>query len=477
MSFPWLNSVVGRRHDRTPAAGWGWSGAIALNPFGPLDAGGYNNEQILSSTHFRIYRAIGGDSTELAMRNFAGRYVVYLIMRTIGGLTQPTNPPNALTYATFMMAAELGDWTAADQVGGCYWKVVRWSFEKQGLFQPAATPTPNNNEGAPPPIDVYIDDGRGGEYQYGPANQFPYLQKFWETTDIWNRHEPDGHLEHQTPIVGRRNHAYVRIKNRGSLAATNVVVHGWHCRPGAGLVWPDDFKPMTTASRLVGSLAAGGEVVVGPFEWRPQFPGHEVMFMGATVAGDRANNDPVTGLPAAIGPTPLWRLVPCDNNLGLRAVIPVPGGGGRHALNEAFEHREFRAGNPFAHTALMEIRPVMPAFLTTRGWTMVFDNPGGGGFTLGPRDHREIRPRFLAGQDFSAAEVQLAAPVAIEVVVLADGLVVGGLTFVLDPALHHPAHEFPETEHHEEHHEKREHHEEHRHEERPRRIKLEIDLD
>ena len=482
MSFPWLYSVVNRRHDRSPAfdptvgSGWGWSGKIALNPFGPQDIKGYNNEQILSSTHFRIYRSIGGDSTELAMRVFAGHYVAYLILRTIGGLTQPTNPPNALTYATFLMAAELGDWTAAAQVGGCYWKVIRWAFEKQGLYQPAATPKPNNNEGAPPAIDVYIDDGRHGEYMYGPANQYPYLQKFWETTDVWNRHKPDGHLEHQTPIVGIQNYAYVRVKNRGTLTAANVVVHGWHCRPSAGLVWPDDWKPMTTASHLIPSMPAGGQVVVGPFDWHPEVPGHECMLMSATVAGDRANNDASSGLPAAIGPTPLWRLVPCDNNLGLRAVIPVPGGGHRHELEAAFAKREFWASNPFGKTAGMEIRAILPPFLTSRGWVMHLDNPGGGTFTLGPRDSRVIRPRLIGGQDFTAAEVQLSGYVAIEIVVLADGLVVGGLTFVLDPDLHHPAREFPEESARERDHEHRAERRE-RHENEPRRIKLEFDLD
>jgi hypothetical protein len=477
MSFPWLNAVVNRRQDRTPGAGWGWEGNIALHPFSLVDIGGYNNEQILCTTHFRIYRSIGGDSTELAAREFAGRYVAYLILRTIGSLTQPTNPPNAATYATFLMSAELGDWTAAAQVGGCYWKVIRWAFEKQGLYQPPLTPKPNNNIGAPPAVDVYIDNGRHGEYMYGPANQYPYLQKFWETTDIWNRHHPDGNLEHQTPIVGERNYAYVRVKNRGTLTAVNVTVHGWHSRPAAGLVWPDDWKPMTTAARTIPSLPSGGEAIAGPFDWHPEVSGHECMFMSATVAGDRANNDPVSGLPSAIGPTPLWRLVPCDNNLGLRAVIPVPGGGHRHALEAAFEKREFWVSNPSGKTAVMEIRATLPPFLSTRGWAAKLDNPGGGSFSLGPYDSRTIRPRLISGQDFTEVEVQLAGHVAIEFIALADGLVVGGLTFVLDPHLHHPAREFPE-EHVETHH--HEHHEEHkkeRREDEPRRIKLEIDLD
>ena len=180
-----------------------------MSPFSGLDPFGYNNEQILCTTHFRLYRALGGDSTELPMRRFAARYVAYLMLRTIGTLTPPTNPPSAAGWASGLMSSDFGNWTTAGEIGGCYWKVIRWSFEKQGLYQPPATPKPNSNPGSPPPIDVYIDDGRAGEYQYGPANQYPYLQRFWDTTEIWNRHAPDGLPEHQTPLVGKKNHAYV----------------------------------------------------------------------------------------------------------------------------------------------------------------------------------------------------------------------------------------------------------------------------
>jgi hypothetical protein len=62
------------------------------------------------------------------------------------------------------------------------------------------------------------------------------------------------------------------------------------------------------------------------------------------------------------------------------------------------------------------------------------------------------------------------------VIVLGDGLVVGGLTFMLDPDLDHPAREYPEESRREER-EEREHKEERRHEGRGRRLKLEIDLE
>jgi hypothetical protein len=92
-----------------------------------------------------------------------------------------------------------------------------------------------------------------------------------------------------------------------------------------------------------------------------------------------------------------------------------------------------------------------------------------------------IRPRLISGQDFTALDVQAAGHVAIEFVVLADGLVVGGLTYVLEADMREPAEESVRDEHEEHHHD--EHHagEDHHHEEErggdhPRRIRVDIDL-
>jgi zinc metalloprotease ZmpB len=424
-TFPWVYSTIDRRHDRDVTAGWAWGGVN--------DNGGYDSEQILCTTHFRVYRSIGGDSGELAGRQYAARYMAYLILRTVGSFTQPTNPNNPDSYASAMIAAERGNWTSEDQVGAVYWKVVRWAFEKQGLYQPFGAQTPVVSEGAPPPVDLYIDDGRQGEY--------PFLAKFWETRDIWNRHEPDGDHRHQSPLVCRKNYAYVRVKNRGTRTSKRGRVSAYHCRPSAGLVWPDDFEPMTTGSLAIPGIPPGGEVVVGPFEWMPVHPGDECMFASVSTSGDRANNDLVTGLPAATGPTPVWRLVPSDNNIAMRSLIPVPGGGGRCALEAAFCNRKFWAQNPFAKPARMEIRAVFPPFWESRGWAMSFNNPGGGTFTLGPRGAREIRPVLLSGRDFSAGELADAGDVTITILVLANGIVVGGLSFEPDPNICTARHE------------------------------------
>jgi hypothetical protein len=339
VTFPWVN--IGRRHDRTPASGFGWAGSIALNPFGPSDGGGYNNEQILSTTLFRIYRSIGGDAAQLPTQQFASRFTVYLILRAIASLTPATNPSNAAGFATALINADLGDWTSAGLSGGAYGKVVRWSFEKQGLYQPAGTPVPNNNVGAPPAVDVYIDDGRAGEYPYQPIH--------WNCQNIWNRRAADGGTAHEEPVVGVPNFAYVKIKNRGTQTATGVSVKAFHANPAAGLVYPNDWQPMTTAQLPAPNVAPNStaEITVGPFQWTPTQVGHECIFMVASANGDASNINNLT----AGDSIPEWRLVPNDNNIGQRNVFPVAGGGGIQGLLGMLDGQVIRIKNPHLSTA------------------------------------------------------------------------------------------------------------------------------
>lgn len=74
------------------------------------------------------------------------------------------------------------------------------------------------------------------------------------------------------------------------------------------------------------------------------------------------------GLSAAAGPTPLRRLGAMRQQPGVaRRDSRPPGGGHRDGLVEAFRRRRFWASNPFAHTAKMETRIVLPTFLTGSG--------------------------------------------------------------------------------------------------------------
>src|SRR4051794_540107 len=347
VTFPWL-SVIGRRHDRTPASGWGWGGAN--------DVGGYSSEQILSTTLFRMYRSIGGDSSSVPRREFAAATAAYLILSAVGHLTPGTNPASPLGLEQALEWADGNVWTrtspAETHAGGAYVQVIRWAFEKQGLFK--AGGAPSTAEGAPPPVDVYINDGRNGEYQF--------LANHWSCTDIWNRRTVGaGGGVHEEPIVGQTNYAYVRIKNRGTSAATGITVKGFHCQPGIGLVYPDDWEPMTTAQLSAPNLAASDAVgeVVGPFEWTPSQVGHECMFFSVSATDDASNIDG-----RITGSIPEWRLVPHDNNIAQRNVHPV--NPSLRKIDIAKKH--FWLRNPFDRKSEMVLKATLPAFMRELGW-------------------------------------------------------------------------------------------------------------
>ena len=357
-----------RRFDRGVAA-WAWGGPVVTDASGNVlsgDDGGYGSEQILATCHFRIYRSIGGDHAELARRRFASRMTTWLILETIRTLTSGTNPSNfnpvtmttvpgrgAQLWCEALQATDGTNWTSEGVTGGAYNKVIRWAFEKQGSYQPAGAPTPVTTEGAPPTVDVYIDDGRGGEY--------PFQAVHWQNMSIWNRNAPDGGLGHQNANDGVTNYMYGKVKNRGTSAAANVTVRAYHSLPGAGLTWPTDFVEMNPVGGLpIASIPANNalEFMVGPFEWEPNLNvyGHDCVLMIASVASDTSNVDSFT----ASETIQEWRLVPNDNNIAQRNVTVLPGGGGMEALIAALDRAPFFAGNNLNVAAAMELRFELP---------------------------------------------------------------------------------------------------------------------
>lgn len=417
---PWIPI---RWCDRDPAAGWAWGGVndTGIGPFNP----GYESEQILSTTLFRIYLSIGGGHPNLSRRQFASRMMAYLILRTVGTLTPATNPGNALDFANSMRAVDLLNWTSEGVFGGAYNKVIRWSFERQGLYQPAGAPSPVTTPGAPPDVDVYIDDGRTGHYDFQHVH--------WHTTTIWNRRAADGGATHDEPMVGESNYMYVRIKNRGTQAATNVIVRGFHCLPGAGLLWPNDFQAMITPQIVVGGLGAidTEEQIVGPFEWTPNINsyGHDCVLMIVSATNDPSNIDNFT----AGEVIPEWRLVPNDNNIGQRNVHPVPGGGGIQGLLLGLDGISFWAGNPNPRRATIDIEATLPPLLIKRGWRVKFRDLPTSRFTLDAQTRREVFIELHPGADFEPGDVVATADRDVSVQVLADGVTVGGMTYRLDP--------------------------------------------
>ena len=299
LTFPFVN--IGRRHDRDVTAGWAWGGT--------MDDTQYGSEQILSTLLFRVYRSTGGDDVALAVQQFAARYLAFLIIKAIGTLTVTTTNPEV--YATALMDADESTITFEGHPGGAWHKVLRWSFEQQGLYQPPGAPTPVASPGAPPAVDVYIDDGRAGTYA-------PYLPDFADTTDVWNRRLPDGGTAHQPPLAGFPGHIYVRVRNRGTTPATNVSVKLFQADPSSGLVWPIAWSPAATPQLAAPAIPPGGQAIVGPFAWTAGAAGAECLLASASASGDASNADTVNG------PLPHWRLVPFDNNLAQHDVVVQP---------------------------------------------------------------------------------------------------------------------------------------------------------
>ncbi len=410
---PFVPSVP-RRSDRDVASGWGWGGTY--------DTGGYNSEQILSTTMFRAYRAIGGDSTSVTRREFAARCMAYLMLRAVGTLTPTSNPASAAQFLAALLTADAGNWVSEGVYGGAYSKVLTWAFEKQNL-----------NNGNPPDVDVYIDDGRGGEYEYMPVH--------WATTTIWNRRSADGLTAHQEPVLGETNYAYVKIKNRGTSVANNVVVKGYHCKPSAGVLWPNDLQPFTTAELSAGTLQPNNaeEKIVGPFEWTPvnNMWGHDCMLMIVSATGDPSNVDNFTAGEYVED----WRLVPNDNNVAQRNVAPVPGGGGLRGFMAGLQGKGFWVGNPGRSASLIKVEISLPPMLVERGWRIELNGISKDGSRLKAREERLVTFDVKAGVPFTRADAESANNRDIVVTATADGAIIGGMVYRIDPEIEMPYNE------------------------------------
>ena len=303
-TFPFMKVSAGlsRRHDREVSQGWGWFGSNWDTQYG--------GEQVLSTTLFRAYKAAGGWSPALAEKKFASRYMAYIILKAVSLLSFTTPEPDVFVSA--LTEADASTELFEGHPGGTLSKLFRWAFEQQGLYQ-ANQNVPVTGPGLPPDIDVYIEDGRGGEYTY-PIPDPTVEPDHTRSTEIWNRHQPDGVMSDEAPQPGVTNHAYVKVRNRGTQAATNVSVKGFQSRQPQPEVWPTDWKPLQAPVLQVnGEIPPGGSVLAGPFAWIPQNAADSLLF-SVTAPGDRSNIEIVVA-----GPVLNRRLVTLDNNIGQKS--------------------------------------------------------------------------------------------------------------------------------------------------------------
>ena len=214
------------------------------------------------------------------------------------------------------MEADIGtpdlDYEGSKRLGGMLHKVVRWAFERQGLYQ-IASAAPRNEPGRPPSIDVYVDDGRAGTYDYSSD---------WHALPdvVWVSNNAGGGAPGEPPLPGQPNFVYVILRNRGDQPAIAASVDVFTAVGNATETWdtaPGHWQKLQ-GNNTTQDVNSGASVTFGPFDWTPQAGVRNALLVRATVAGDRSNIDDDSNLPCAIGPVPLADLVRTDNNLGYR---------------------------------------------------------------------------------------------------------------------------------------------------------------
>lgn len=337
-TFPWVR--LSRRHDRQPLEGWCWCGrrnqARHARPrLPPLLFKGYTEEQMLSSSLFTLYRAIGGDTwgadaPASPQRSAASDYVVYLIMRAIALLgpssVVPARSPDAFVSA--LIDADIGttdwhvqgDWRGSTprqmhRVGGTAHKVIRWAFENQGLYATAAPLEIVEGPGKPPAVDLYIPGlGERSEGGYAPV-PLSWVTDPDASAAGWHA-SLDG-MRHEGGIV------ILTVGNRGEQTANDIAVRAWAAPAADSLTWTQLTLKDTSNRSVSGGTGlesfqfeakdAGGLALRGPY----------FVLAEASCLDDRSNLDAAAKLACSGNEPPadsalLIDLVANDNNLGLR---------------------------------------------------------------------------------------------------------------------------------------------------------------
>jgi hypothetical protein len=366
---PWDRWTTGARLDWDVSQGFGWGGK-----YDDKDVG---SDLILCNTLFRAYGSMGGDYTPIGQnvgqnlfrrireRNRWAEHLAFTIVRAIDSLpfatVVPTDTPEA--FATALMNADRTMTNFRGVPGGLFHKLIRWSFELQGAYQPPNAPKPVVRRGAPPAVDVYLDDGRQGNYGWNGSG-------IWHNPAIWSRNAADNGTVHQEPVARSQAFAYVRVSNRGTATATGVSVSVFRHDYDLFASWPAGFVAATPAAILARSIPSGGSAIFGPFKYTSPYSA-DMLFAAVNASGDLANVSAGSNLPCATGPTPLEQLLRGDNNLGVRVLYPDPPPPG--TFPPPGDTRRIvlpPLHNPFERNIIIELSMQLPKKLVQLGWRL-----------------------------------------------------------------------------------------------------------
>jgi hypothetical protein len=108
------------------------------------------------------------------------------------------------------------------------------------------------------------------------------------------------------------------------------------------------------------------------------------------------------------------------------------------ALAAALDGAVFFAGNNFNRPADMDLRVDLPRVLAAKGWRLQFAGIPDNRFRLKAGERREITLRLVKGADFTADEIRTAADRNITVYLNGNGVLLGGMTYHVDPDMKEP---------------------------------------
>ncbi len=113
--------------------------------------------------------------------------------------------------------------------------------------------------------------------------------------------------------------------------------------------------------------------------------------------------------------------------------MSIAGGGSGEALGESLHGAAFFAGNNFNKIADMELNLELPRVLAAKGWQIGFVGLPTGRFRLRPGEKRRIELSVTPGAAFTADDIRNSADRTIRVRLLGNGMIVGGMTYQIDP--------------------------------------------
>lgn len=161
-----------------------------------------------------------------------------------------------------------------------------------------------------------------------PSN--PNGEAWWESPDIWVRHQQDGVREHQNPKGCQINYVYATVRNRGNTTMTNIEVDLYWAVGAAAIPWPGGWTKIGTAT--IPSLPPWSTATIN-LPWHPLESGHYCFLARIHSAQDLVKHE---------------GLVPFDNNLCQRNVQVLD--------PEETEHdNPIIIGNPYSDTVHTDV--------------------------------------------------------------------------------------------------------------------------